>query len=176
MRREWSATLAVIAAALAVAARAHAVPRAPDAPSCTSAEHREFDFFAGDWDAFDVADPSRATARNHVTPMLGGCALREVYEQRDGLSGESFSTYDAVRRVWHQSWVTNRGQLLLLEGRLEHGRMVLTATDRASTGAPSLLRAVWYVVPDGVRETATRSTDGGRTWTPVFDIAFRPHR
>jgi hypothetical protein len=27
-----------------------------------------------------------------------------------------------------------------------------------------------------VRETATRSKDGGKTWEPLFDIVFRPHK
>jgi len=64
--------------------------------------------------------------RNRIESMLGGCAIREVYEQTDGLVGESFSVYDSSRRVWHQSWVTNRGQLLTLEGGMSAGKMILT--------------------------------------------------
>ncbi|MBA3833127.1 MAG: hypothetical protein H0X34_14780, partial [Chthoniobacterales bacterium] len=117
--------------AVAVAAKA---PRA-----CASPEYRQFDFFAGDWDTYDVADSTKIIARNHVTPMLGGCALREEYVQGDGLHGESFSTYDASRRGWHQSWVTNHGSLLLLDGGLQNGRMELTATERATDGSSSLI-------------------------------------
>lgn len=144
--------------------------------ACAGPEYHQFDFFAGDWDTYDVAAPTKAIARNHVTPMAGGCALREVYQQNDGLLGESFSMYDAGRRVWHQSWVTNRGQLLLLEGALADGRMVLTATEQGQGGESSLLRGTWWRIPGAVRETAERSRDGGRTWTPVFDIVFRPHQ
>lgn len=146
------------------------------AAPCTDAAHHQFDFFAGDWDTYDLGDTVHVTARNRVTPMVGGCALREVYEQRDGLVGESFSTYDAARGVWHQSWVTNRGSLLLMDGHLEHGRMVLTGADRPAHGAASTLRVVWTPIAPAVRETCERSTDGGHTWTPVFDIIFRPHR
>ena len=81
-------------------------------------------------------------ARNRVTVVLGGCAVREVYEQADGMVGESLSLYDASRRRWHQSWVTNRGSLLLLNGGLEGERMVLTGPDRVPGGAASLLRGV----------------------------------
>jgi hypothetical protein len=146
------------------------------APYCMAPEYRQFDFFLGDWDTFDIAAPDKVIARNRVTSMLGGCALREVYEQREGLVGESFSTFDASRRVWHQSWVTNRGQLLLLEGRMEGRRMVLTATERDSTGAASVVRGIWWREGVSVRERAERSRDGGATWTPWFDIVFRPHR
>jgi hypothetical protein len=149
-------------------------PRPP--ASCATSEFRQFDFFAGDWDTYDVADPSKVVARNRVTVVLGGCAVREVYEQGDGLVGESLSIYDASRRRWHQSWVTNRGSLLLLNGGLEGERMVLTGPDRAADGTPSLLRGIWWKEGADVREKAERSTDGGKTWTPVLDIVFRPHR
>ena len=174
------ALLLVIAAstiALTAAGRQVRVTPTPRPPaSCATAEFRQFDFFAGDWDTYDVADPSKVVARNRVTVVLGGCAVREVYEQDDGLVGESLSIYDASRRRWHQSWVTNRGSLLLLNGGLEGERMVLTGPDRAADGTPSLLRGIWWREGADVREKAERSTDGGKTWTPMFDIVFRPHR
>jgi len=143
---------------------------------CSSPSYRQFDFFAGDWDTYDVDAPTRIVARNHVTPMVDGCALREVYEQGGGLRGESFSTYDVTRHVWHQSWVTNRGTLLLLEGGLRGDSMVLTATETRTDRSTSLLRGTWWREGGAVRERAQRSLDGGTTWTPVFDIVFRPHR
>jgi hypothetical protein len=175
-RCSHSAGIAVALLAFAAAAQAQSGsgPGTPAAP-CTAPEFRQFDFWVGDWDTFDVAAPTKIVARNHVTRMLGGCALREVYQQTDGLVGESFSTYDASRGTWHQSWVTNRGTLLLLDGGLEGDRMTLTATEKSSEGTTSLLRGVWRREDAAVRETAERSTDGGKTWTPVFDVVFRKH-
>jgi len=178
-RRPVALLLVIAASTLAVAAAARPgrggpTPNPP--ASCATAEFRQFDFFAGDWDTYDVADPSKVVARNRVTVVLDGCAVREVYEQGDGLVGESLSIYDASRRRWHQSWVTNRGSLLLLNGGLEGERMFLTGPDRAADGTPSLLRGIWWKEGADVRERAERSTDGGKTWTPVFDIVFRPHR
>ena len=149
---------------------------APRSSACTAPAYRQFDFFAGDWDTYDMATPDSVVARNHVMPMLDGCALREVYEQKDGLRGESFSTWDAARGVWHQSWVTNGGTVLLLDGGLRGDSMVLTATEHLPDGATSLLRGIWWPEGNAVREKADRSRDGGATWTPVFDIVFRPHR
>jgi hypothetical protein len=153
---------------LALALTARAAP-------CGAPEFRQFDFFAGDWDTYDVDSATKIVARNRVTVILGGCVLHEIYQGRDGLRGESYSIYDATRREWHQSWVTNRGQLLLLDGGLKGDSMVLTGTDRAADGATSLLRGIWFRQGGAVRETAQRSTDGGKTWKPVFDILFRPH-
>ena len=184
-RRPVALLLALAASTIALTAcggQAHVTPTAQVTPtprppaSCATQEFRQFDFFAGDWDTYDVADPSKVVARNRVTVVLDGCAVREVYKQNDGLIGESLSIYDASRRGWHQSWVTNRGSLLLLNGGLEGERMILTAPDRMADGTPSLLRGIWWKDGVNVREKAERSVDGGETWTPVFDIVFRPHR
>jgi hypothetical protein len=146
------------------------------AAPCTAPEFRQFDFWVGDWDTYEMSDTTRVVARNRVSLILDGCVLREDYRQNDGLVGESYSLWDKARGVWHQSWVTNRGALLLLDGRMESGRMVMTAPEKLEDGSAALLRGIWW--PDGrnVRSRAERSTDGGKTWTMVFDIVFRPHR
>ena len=143
---------------------------------CRTPEQRQFDFWVGDWDAYDLSDTAKAVARVQVTSIMDGCVVREVYAQTDGLDGESFSLWDASRGRWHQSWVTNRGALLLLEGRLEGARMVLTAPERKPDGSSTLLRGMWWRDGANVRHQAERSTDGGRTWTAVWDMVFRPHR
>ena len=173
----WFGTVALTVVVVAAPSRAMAQARtATPAPHCATPVYHQFDFFIGDWDTYDVTDSTKIVARNHVTRMVDGCAIREVYEQGDGMSGESFSTYDSSRHVWHQSWVTNRGELLLLEGGLRGANMVFTAKEKGSDGKSSLIRATWIPQHGSVRETAVRSTDGGKTWTPVFDIIFRPHR
>jgi hypothetical protein len=147
----------------------------PPAP-CAGPEFRQFDFWLGDWDTYEITDSSKVVARNRVTSILGGCVLRESYEQNDGLVGESYSLWDEARGVWHQSWVTNRGTLLLLDGRLDDGRMVLTGSEKMQDGTPSLLRGIWWVEGKNFRTRAERSVDGGKSWSLVFDIVFRPHR
>ena len=163
--------LALVLLAIAAAPLHAAAP----AGACNASQFRQFDFFAGDWDAYDAQAPGKPIARNKVDIILDGCVIHEDYRQDDGLRGESYSLYDGARKVWHQSWVTNRGELLLLDGGMQGDRMVFTGNQRTSDGKPSLLRGIWYRQGEDVRETATRSLDGGKTWQPVFDIAFRPH-
>jgi hypothetical protein len=88
--------------------------------------------WTGDWDAYGLDEGNKLVARARVDVILDGCALLEIYEQLDGLTGQSFSIYDASRGTWHQTWVTNRGKLLTLEGRFQDGRMTLTGTDRSA--------------------------------------------
>jgi hypothetical protein len=143
---------------------------------CAAPEFRQLDFWLGDWDAFESTDSTKVIARNRVTSILGGCVLREAYQQNDGLVGESYSLWDASRGLWHQSWVTNRGSLLLLNGRMEGDHMVMTAAEKLADGTPALLRGMWWSQGKDVHHKAERSIDGGKTWKPVFDIVFRPHR
>lgn len=145
-------------------------------PSCSAPEYRQFDFWIGDWDAFDVDKPTAVVARNRVSRILDGCVLLEDYAGTSGSHGQSFSIYDASRKVWHQSWVTNRGVLLVVEGGMQNGAMVLSGLDRAADGKQRQVRGVWKPVDGGVRETAVTSTDGGKTWNLWFDMLFRPHQ
>ena len=164
------------AVAIVVLLAAFDVSAATTQRRCSAPEYRQLDFWAGDWDAVDVSKPAEVIARNRVTVILDGCALLEQYDQTDGLRGESFSIYDASRHVWHQSWVTNHGQLLVLEGGKQGDAIVLTGTDARDPAHPLLIRGLWKKVPAGVQETATKSSDGGKTWQPLFDIIFRPHK
>ncbi|HEV7498422.1 MAG TPA: hypothetical protein VGQ33_00405, partial [Vicinamibacteria bacterium] len=114
-------------------------------------------------------------ARARIDVILDGCVVRERYEQVDGLAGESVTTYDAPRKLWHQTWVTNRGQLLSVEGRFEGERLTLQGRQRAADGRESVIRATWVPQAAGVRETAQVSGDDGATWRPLFDIFFEAH-
>lgn len=147
------------------------------ASACAAPVFHELDFWIGDWDTFDTGKPDELSqARNHVTSILGGCVLLEHYTQTDGLVGESFTIYDASRKRWHQSWVTNRGSLLVIEGRMEGKRLVMYGDTRNADGQPLRLRAAWWPVAGGVRELAETSADAGKSWNTLFDITFRPHR
>ena len=143
-------------------------------PPCATPEYRQFDFWIGDWDVYDVGD-EKPSMRIQVEKILDGCALKETYRDVHGMVGESLNLYDAPRKVWHQTWATNRGQVLLLDGTLDNGRMAFRATEQTSAGTV-LWRAVWIPQGEEVRETAETSSDGGKTWQPKFDIVFRKHR
>jgi len=58
---------------------------------CSGPEYRQFDFWVGDWDAFD-AGKAEVVARARVDRILDGCVLREDYERVNGLHGQSFQS------------------------------------------------------------------------------------
>ena len=170
----WSCRLTCFVLLAVTASPLLAVEHA--SPACSAPTYRQFDFFAGDWDTYDVRAPDKPVARNTVEVILDGCVIHEDYRQNDGPHGESYSLYDAARKVWHQSWVTNRGDLLLLDGGVQDGRMIFKGVERKSGKPDALVRAAWYKQGDGVRETAEQSLDGGKTWKTEFDILFKPHK
>lgn len=143
---------------------------------CAAPEYREFNYWAGDWDAFDMDDPGKPVARTRVNLILNGCVLLENYDGTNGLQGRSFTIYDASRKTWHQTWVTTKGQLLTIEGAIHAGEMTLTGVDRTASGEERRVRVAWKPVEGGVRETAVTSIDAGKTWTSWFDLVFRPHK
>ena len=142
---------------------------------CSSPEYRQFDFWIGDWDAYDMDEPDKVQARAHVESTLNGCVLFEDYQQIDGLHGQSFNLYDASRKLWHESWVTNGGSMMSIEGTFDAGAMEMSGTVHKD-GKDILIRDRWTISNGIVRETAVRSTDGGKTWTTLFDMGFRPHK
>jgi hypothetical protein len=143
---------------------------------CAGNSYRQFDFWIGDWDVFDVERPTVLVAHARIESMLNGCVLHEVYENVEGQKGESFSIYDATRDCWHQSWVNDRGYLLTIEGHLQRDDMILEGVDHLPDGKPRQVRGEWRAEGHGVREIAARSIDGGKTWLPWFDITFRQHK
>jgi hypothetical protein len=143
---------------------------------CSASEYHQFDFWLGDWDSFDSAS-GKPDARVRVSSILNGCVLHEDYQARDGHKGQSFTIYDATRKLWHQTWVTDHGRLLEIEGHFESGAMILSGSDLTPTGEHRQIRGIWKPLPDGaVQETAFTSTDDGKTWQPWFNLVFRAHK
>lgn len=138
---------------------------------CADARHREFDFWLGTW---EVRDPNGdVVGHNRVTPLFDGCGLREEWLGVGGLRGTSVNVFAAKRGHWHQTWVDSSGALLLLDGGIRDGAMVLegsTPGDEAD-GGTLRHRISWSPIdghPDRVRQHWETSRDG-QAWETAFD-------
>jgi hypothetical protein len=161
---------AAIAAALvvpfgtAVAQAPSTPPPAPPPPACQAAEHRQFDFWLGEWEVF-LANGTKA-GDSRIESIAGGCALLENWTGSRGFSGKSLNMYDRADQRWHQSWVDSSGARLDLAGVFADRRMVLSS---AAPAGP-IQRIAWSVNDDGsVRQLWESSSDNGKTWTVQFD-------
>ena len=145
----------------------------PPAP-CASAEHRQFNFWVGDW---RVATPDGTVAgTNHITLEYGGCVVHEHYVTGKGYSGESLNMYDAARKVWHQTWVDDGGLLLTLEGRWDGKSMVLEGKAPDASGAMTKQRITWTPNADGSVRQLWETLDAKGTWTVAFDGKYTSGR
>ena len=159
-----------IALALALSAMAPGATHgqgAPPQPTCDAAEHRQFDFWVGEW---EVRDPSgQVVGTNSITRSYDGCLLVERWEGARGSAGTSQNFFHRGDGRWHQNWIDSRAAgPLWLAGGLDHrGAMVMTDADPS---ASPLNRITWSPNPDGtVRQHWEQSTDSGATWATVFD-------
>jgi hypothetical protein len=169
----WAA-LGVVFITTTIAA---APPAAATSPQCAAAEFRQLDFWIGDWDTVETETPAGPSiARARVEPIAQGCALHELYEQGDGLIGDSILSYDPVRKQWQQTWVTNRGSLMVLWGNFKNGVLILEGESHLRDGSTVMQRISWQLQDNGVREWAVLSKDGGKTWTAAFDVLFVKRR
>lgn len=76
-----------------------ATPQSP----CASGPSRQFDFWVGEWNVFNVAGVPVATSR--ILTGLDGCVIEENWAPLNGLRGRSLSSWDAEAGVWRQTWV-----------------------------------------------------------------------
>jgi hypothetical protein len=152
-------------------------PATVSSPHCSAAEYHQLDFWIGDWDTFESdASNGPSIARARVQSIAQGCAIHELYEQNDGLVGDSILSYDPVRKQWQQTWVTNRGSIMVLWGDMKDGALVLEGEAHLKDGTSVMQRITWKAQDKGVRESAVMSKDGGKTWTPAFDVLFLKRR
>ena len=173
-RAHLRAALAAIGIAFIAPAVAAPAAATPASPHCSAKEYRQLDFWIGDWDTFESDTPGGASvARARVEPIAQGCAIHELYEQADGLVGDSILSYDPVRKQWQQTWVTNRGSIMVLWGNLKDGALILEGEVHLQNGKSVIQRITWEAKGKGVRESAVLSKDGGKTWAAAFDVLFR---
>jgi hypothetical protein len=155
---------------LPIAAEEAEPPAAPESGPCEAAEYRQFDFWIGEW---TVTSGDEAAGTNSVQPVHGGCALQENWRGsgEGGITGSSYNTYDSATGKWHQTWVDSNGGLLLLDGGMVDGSMVLAGRRPTRDGSGEAShRITWTPNPDGtVRQLWEASKDGGVNWSVLFD-------
>lgn len=167
-------TLRPFAASLALLAAAPAFAQSPPPAACAGPEHRQFDFWLGDWELSHAG----GTSRNRITSTLGGCVIEERFTGGPGskLDGASVSTWDRAAKRWKQTWVDNTGAYLDLAGGFADGRMVLER--EAGEGARKFRQRMVFqdIARDSFKWLWQRSDDGGATWVTKWEIDYRRAR
>ena len=135
-------------------------------PSCSTPEFRQFDFWIGTWDVF--GPNGQRVGENTIDSVLTGCVLHEQWTNAQGIQGRSYNMWDRTRSVWHQTWVS-AGGLLVIEGGLVNGAMVMEGETRGRNGAVRN-RITWTpVARDSVRQHWETWNDSTSAWVTAFD-------
>lgn len=143
-------------------------PATPAPPPCASPEHRQLDFWVGDWDV--VAADGRVLGRNTITRELGDCMVQEQWAGARGLRGRSFNIWQAGSKTWHQTWVDSAGNLLTFTGARDGEAMQLDGEAAGPDGVRIRHSMRLEPLADGrVRQLWRSSTDAGKTWKVVFE-------
>ena len=167
----------VLAAPLVGQTPASTTPTAvPAGSACEAPEHRQFDFWVGEWDVFPTGS-SAQVATSRIEKLYGGCAVRENWMPKSRQDGGSLNGYDARDRVWRQTWLDSSGAQVVFTGGVKGAAMVLTGMwrDANGPGKDALTRMTYSRSNDGsVRQLGEQSADAGKTWQPSFDFIYKP--
>src|SRR5690349_14596900 len=79
---------------------------------CSRPEYRQFDFWLGQWEAFNTNGQKAGDSK--ITLLLDSCVILEEWTSaaiNRGIryAGKSFNTYNAATKQWQQTWVDNVG-------------------------------------------------------------------
>ncbi|MEZ5306021.1 MAG: hypothetical protein R2684_02630 [Pyrinomonadaceae bacterium] len=132
---------------------------------------KEFNFWLGNWDVF-VKD--KKVGENLIETGSNGCVLVENWSNLAGGTGKSLNVYDGKEGVWKQFYVGSQGGVLLFSGGLEGNVMRLRGETKGPKGEKIDNILEFHKLEDGsVRQKWDQSSDGGKTWTTVWDSIYR---
>src|SRR5262245_50095206 len=177
--------VSLLAPATLCAQSAPAAAPAPKPFDCSAPQHRQFDFWIGEWDVVPNPDtipagtpppaPGQKPASNVVVRAHDGCVLIENWNA-GAQTGQRFNIYDRASRRWHQTWVDNSGGLHEYWGALEganmvfHGEVPLGPASRFA-GRRTIRLTFFPLGPDKVRQfSESLNMDG--TWTMNYDLIY----
>lgn len=142
--------------------------------ACCSEKSRQFDFWLGDWDAFNPAGTLVGT--NRILLMQDKCVIQENWVASKGeFTGTSYNFYNTSSGKWEQLWIDNQGGILKLEGGLVGRQMILRSHGESDQkGVIQINRITWTPNADGtVRQLWELSTDNEATWVVAFDGRYK---
>ena len=151
----------------------------PKSPCLTDEAYRQFDFWIGKWDAYNLK--GQKSGESKITLILDSCVILEEWSSLtfpNGFvyEGKSFNTYNSKEKQWQQNWTDNMGgNIHYVKGKLEDNKMVFeTEPFQFSPDTMAIMRLTFFNLgPDKERQFSQISKDNGNTWTTQYDLEYR---
>lgn len=148
----------------------------PPAPCAGQPEHRQFDFWLGDWNVEETGVPGKTIASSREEKIIGGCVLLENYTEGSDYTGKSMNFYDPVLKKWRQMWVDSTGSTSEFAGELRDGSIRFEGESHVGSGKRILRKLTFTPLPSGsVRQRSEASLDG-KTWKVNYDYTYVPRQ
>lgn len=139
-------------------------------PCVYSDQARQFDFWLGDWDVFNLNGQKVGT--NSIQMFADGCGVMENWTDTVGGSGKSINYYDASTQKWYQHWIGSGGGALRYAGDFKENAMRFEG-ETLSNGKKTLQRLTFFKIDENtVRQLSETSADEGKTWTVAYDFKY----
>ena len=140
-------------------------------PCMYSAEARQFDFFVGEWDAFNPQ--GRKDGTSVIQRIASGCGILENWKGTIGGEGKSINFYDPQAGKWFEYWVGANGAPLRYSGIYQDGALRFDGEPSTQNGKKIITRLTFFnIEANTVRQLAEQSADGGKTWTVNYDYKY----
>lgn len=148
-------------------------------PCLTQPQMREFDFWLGEWDVY----PNGANVivgNSKIEMASGGCMILENWTAIGGVphNGKSMNYVDPVTGKWEQLWIGSGGinrnnPQKFVNGVYKDGAMRFDFEQFSAQGKQTGRFIFFNEGPDQVRQFNEVSSDGGKTWTTVYDFVYK---
>lgn len=129
----------------------------------------DFDFWIGSWNVYKYGTDTMV-GLSEIKPILNHRAIEENYQGwQNPYRGTSNNIYNAEKSKWEQHWVDNSGLALHITGGLEDEKMVMSNCNNKNCN-----KIIWTPLAEKeVRQEWLTSSDGGLSWTKVFDGQYK---
>ena len=149
-------------------------------PCMTNKQAREFDFWIGTWDVYPNGS-TQIVGDSKIELASGGCMILENWTARGAFpnTGKSMNYVNTTTGKWEQLWIGSGGMNVnnpqkFVNGVYSEGAMRFEFEQTNPQGQKQICRFIFYNEgPNQVRQFNEVSSDGGKTWSTVYDFIYK---
>jgi hypothetical protein len=130
-----------------------------------------FDFWIGKWNA---SWSDSIQGQNIIEKNLNNHVIVENFKfNNQTFNGKSWSVFDSIGNIWHQTWVDDSGAYILFTGGQEGDKIILTMTEkRNNNGKIVTMRMVFYNINENSFDWDWQSSADEVEWKSVWNIHY----
>jgi len=147
-------------------------------PCMNDPHNREFDFWVGEWNAY-ITGTNILVGHSVIEKASGDCMILENWTSvRMPFNGKSMNFINPETKKWEQVWVGSNGggnqvgKFINGEYKDSVMRFEFQTTDAQNNKLIGRF-SFFNQGPRQVRQLNETSSDGGKTWTIVYDFTYK---